>query len=93
MLAAENFEQAQKILRDLGCGAAEGFSVNLTFLNQEGVRLFHNAEISPAYENNESGLNVLTISRGESSIHCNTYVYFKAMKQVYRYNIIYYLIH
>lgn len=32
LLSAENFEQAQKILRDSGTGAADGCSINMTFL-------------------------------------------------------------
>lgn len=32
LLSAPNFEQAQKILRDNGVGAADGCSINMTFL-------------------------------------------------------------
>lgn len=32
LLSAETFEQAQKILRDTGVGAADGCSINMTFL-------------------------------------------------------------
>ena len=32
LLSAENFVQAQTILRDNGNGAADGCSINLTFL-------------------------------------------------------------
>lgn len=32
LLAAENFVQAQTILRDTGVGAADGCSINMTFL-------------------------------------------------------------
>lgn len=71
LLTAENFEQAQKIIRDKGCGAGNGCSFNMTFLNQEGDRLFHNAEMAPAYVDNESGLNILTVSPGEHTVHCN----------------------
>lgn len=74
LLAAENFEQAQKILRDGGSGAADGCSINISFLNQEGNRLFHNVEMAPADNNNESQLNVLTASCGEHLIHCNSYL-------------------
>lgn len=31
-MSASNFEQAQKILRDDGVGAADGCSINMTFL-------------------------------------------------------------
>ncbi|KAK9882075.1 hypothetical protein WA026_018921 [Henosepilachna vigintioctopunctata] len=73
MLGAENFLQVQQILRDSGVGAADGCSVNMTFLNQEGNRLFHNVEVAPAVNSNESLLNVLTISPGEHFMHVNEY--------------------
>lgn len=73
LLSAENMARAQQILRDNGCGAADGCSINMTFLEQEGDRLFHNAEMGPAeVGGNESLLNILTASPGESIIHCNT---------------------
>ncbi|XP_067002948.1 beta-alanyl-dopamine/carcinine hydrolase [Anabrus simplex] len=75
MLGAENMVQVQQILRDKGCGAAEGFSINMTFLRQEGDRLFHNAEVSPAADGAmESGLSILTASPGEFFVHCNKYL-------------------
>uniref|UniRef100_A0A182KHA7 Peptidase C45 hydrolase domain-containing protein n=1 Tax=Anopheles christyi TaxID=43041 RepID=A0A182KHA7_9DIPT len=73
LLAAENFVQAQEILRDHGVGAADGCSINMTFLRQEGDRLFHNAEMGPATNGNESQLNILTASPGEHIIHVNSY--------------------
>lgn len=75
LLAAENFDQAVKVLRDSGSGAADGCSINMTFLRQEGDRLFHNAELAPAEPGtDESVLNVLTASPGENIIHCNRYL-------------------
>ncbi|KAJ8938519.1 hypothetical protein NQ314_011462 [Rhamnusium bicolor] len=71
LLSAENFAQAQQILRDAGCGAGNGCSVNMTFLNQEGNRLFHNAEMGPADKCDESQLNIFTASPGENIFHCN----------------------
>lgn len=65
---------AQEILRDVGCGAGDGCSINMTFLNQEGDRLFHNIEMAPATEEKMSQLNTLTASPGEHLIHCNSYV-------------------
>jgi hypothetical protein len=32
LLSAENFVQAQQILRDTGVGAADGCSINMTFI-------------------------------------------------------------
>jgi len=72
LLGVENFVEAQKTLRNEGCGAAEGFSVNMTFLAQEGDRMFHNAEVGPAEANaSRSQLNILTISPDENTSHCN----------------------
>lgn len=86
LLGVENFVQAQQTLRNAGCGAAEGFSVNMTFLEQEGDRMFHNAEIGPAEPNaNESQLCVLTASPGENISHCNKYGY----TDIIQYTIIY----
>ncbi|XP_060535741.1 beta-alanyl-dopamine/carcinine hydrolase isoform X2 [Cylas formicarius] len=74
LLTADNFERAQKILRDAGCGAGDGCSVNMTFLRQDGDRLFHNAEMAPAADkSDESQLNILTASPGEHIVHCNSY--------------------
>ncbi|KAG8227771.1 hypothetical protein J437_LFUL005778 [Ladona fulva] len=80
LLAAENMVQAQQILRDEGTGAGDAVSVNMTFLNQEGNRLFHNAEVGPAIigENPpRSQLNILTASPGENIYHCNKYLRLK----------------
>ncbi|XP_012256665.2 uncharacterized protein LOC105686426 [Athalia rosae] len=75
LLGVENFVQAQKTLRNEGYGAAEGFSVNMTFLTQEGDRMFHNAEVGPVEPNaTESQLSVLTASPGEQFFHCNKYL-------------------
>lgn len=64
--------QAQQILRNGGFGAAEGFSVNMTFLTQEGDRMFHNAEVGPCEINGtQSQLSILTVSPGENTFHCN----------------------
>lgn len=75
LLAATHFAEAQTILRDNGVGAADGCSVNMTFLKQEGSRLFHNAEMGPVVEGqSQSQLNVLTASSGEHLIHVNKWV-------------------
>lgn len=75
LLSAENFVQAQTILRDNGVGAGDGCSFNMTFLNQEGDRLFHNAEMGPAEPGQcQSQLNIFTASPGEQIIHANKYL-------------------
>ncbi|XP_017884388.1 uncharacterized protein LOC108627587 [Ceratina calcarata] len=78
LLTAENYVEAQQILRNDGYGAAEGFSVNMTFLTQEGDRMFHNAEVGPCEENGmQSQLSILTVSPGENTVHCNKYLRLK----------------
>lgn len=72
MLSATNFVDAQTILRDNGVGAADGCSLNMTFLKQEGSRLFHNAEMGPVEDGqSQSQLNILTASSGEHLVHVN----------------------
>lgn len=78
LLAVENYVEAQKVLRNEGYGAAEGFSVNMTFLKQEGDRMFHNAEVGPTEANGtQSQLSMLTASPGEHIFHCNKYLRLK----------------
>ncbi|KAK2586477.1 hypothetical protein KPH14_010747 [Odynerus spinipes] len=78
LLGVENYVEAQQTLRNEGYGAAEGFSVNMTFLTQEGDRMFHNAEVGPAKADaNQSQLNILTASPGETFFHCNQYLRLK----------------
>ncbi|XP_011696938.1 PREDICTED: uncharacterized protein LOC105455363 [Wasmannia auropunctata] len=78
LLGVENFVQAQETLRNERYGAAEGFSVNMTFLAQEGDRMFHNAEVGPAEAGaNRSQLSILTVSPGENTSHCNKYLRLK----------------
>ncbi|XP_026276957.1 uncharacterized protein LOC113205509 isoform X2 [Frankliniella occidentalis] len=78
LLNCDNFEAAQHVLRDEGCGAGDGVSINMTFLNQEGDRLFHNAEVGPSCDADcRSPLNILTCSPGEHIFHCNKYLRLK----------------
>ncbi|XP_076242090.1 C45 family peptidase tan [Calliopsis andreniformis] len=78
LLAVENYVEAQQVLRNDGCGAAEGFSVNMTFLMQEGDRMFHNVEIGPCeIDGTQSQMSTLTISPGENTFHCNKYLRLK----------------
>lgn len=72
LLSAPTFEQAQKVLRDNGVGAGDGCSINMTFLKQEGERVFHNVEMGPSEPGQDmSQLNVFTASSGEHIIHAN----------------------
>jgi hypothetical protein len=78
LLAAENYDQAIEIIKDCGVGAADGCSINLTFLNDFDERKFHNIEMGPALPGtNESQLDITTVGSGESSLHCNNYLRLK----------------
>ena len=47
----------------------------MTFLLQDGERLFYNAEVGPVEPGaTQSQLNILTASPGENMYHCNKYV-------------------
>ncbi|KAK5642894.1 hypothetical protein RI129_009061 [Pyrocoelia pectoralis] len=73
LLSAENFSQAVQILKDPGCGAGDGCSVNLKFV-KENDRLFYNIEIGPVVGDDMSQLNMALASPGENLIHCNRYL-------------------
>ncbi|KAG7177996.1 putative Acyl-coenzyme A:6-aminopenicillanic acid acyl-transferase-containing protein 2 [Homarus americanus] len=71
LLSSKTMEKAQQILRDRGTGSADGFSVNMSFTRQEGDHLFHNAEVGPVQDTEESELSILTLSPGEHLLHTN----------------------
>ena len=78
MLSAENYDQAIKILKDCGVGAADACSINLTFVNDFDERKFYNIEMGPALGNsNESELDISTVIGGGYSIHCNHFMRLK----------------
>lgn len=74
LLSAKTMEAAQQILRDRGTGSADGFSVNMSFTRQEGDHLFHNAEVGPAQDVDESPMSILTLSPGEHLLHTNKFL-------------------
>ncbi|WP_411024528.1 hypothetical protein, partial [Salmonella sp. s57936] len=78
LLAAKNITEVESILKDKGCGAAEGFSVNVTFLDEPGERIFYNFEVGASSTfSDESILNKLVVKPGEHSFHCNKYLRLK----------------
>ncbi|XKL59559.1 hypothetical protein PGB90_000575 [Kerria lacca] len=78
LLTAKNLSDIENILKDKGCGSSVGFSVNATFLDEPGERIFYNFEVGPSSTNSdESVLNKLVIKRGEHSFHCNKYLRLK----------------
>lgn len=48
--------------------------MNMTFLHQEGPRVFHNIELGPA-KNNETQMDVKNANCGEYLLHCNKYLF------------------
>ncbi|XP_014281924.1 beta-alanyl-dopamine/carcinine hydrolase [Halyomorpha halys] len=75
LLTASSLENVEDILRCKGCSIADAMSVNLSFLNQQGDRLFHNIEVSPTFPiSDESALSVMTISPGEVMFHANKFL-------------------
>ncbi|CRK99553.1 CLUMA_CG012870, isoform A [Clunio marinus] len=83
LLAAENYDEAIKILKDFGVGAADGCSLNLTFLNGFDERKFYNIELGPALpSSDESLLDIQAFGTGECSIHCNNYLRLKVLECV-----------
>ena len=75
---------ATEILQDEGHGISNGAVINMMFFRQEGVPLFHNAEVAPPVDkdSNESQLSVLTLGCGETLTVCNKYVVFRMSKYV-----------
>lgn len=84
LLAAENYDQAINILKDSGVGAADGCSVNLTFLNSFDETKFYNIEMGPAIDD-ESLLDIESFDAGKSSLHCNNYIRLKVPECVDEY--------
>jgi Acyl-coenzyme A:6-aminopenicillanic acid acyl-transferase len=75
LLAAENYDQAINILKDIGVGSADGCSINLTFLNNFDQRKFYNIEMGPALAStDESRLDIDIVEGGGVSVHCNNYL-------------------
>lgn len=84
LLAAENHEQAIRILKDSGIGAADSCSINLTWLKRCDERKFYNIEMGPAIDD-ESLLDIISVGLGESSFHCNNFLRLKVPECVAEY--------
>ena len=46
-------------LQDEGCGVSNGLSINMIFCRQEGVPIFHNAEVAPPVDTITKGVPVI----------------------------------
>ncbi|XP_014207370.1 uncharacterized protein LOC106638619 [Copidosoma floridanum] len=86
LLAADSGECAEEVLRNEGYGAAEGFSVNMTFVNDASFysdRVFKNIEIGPAEPNDTSSrLDISEARPGDYLYHCNKYMRLKVPEVV-----------
>ena len=48
LLSVSTMFDATEILQDEGHGISNGLIINMIFCGQEGVPIFHNAEVAPA---------------------------------------------
>lgn len=73
MLAADTLEKSLEIVRDLGVGAANACSINLTFLKAKPADMkIYNIEMGPGNDA-ESVVDCLELDeRAGYYIHCNT---------------------
>ncbi|KAF5282237.1 hypothetical protein FQA39_LY17657 [Lamprigera yunnana] len=74
LLSATKYDEGIQILKDSGCGAGDGCSINLTFLNEPNERVFYNIEMGPAINDNISELNITAGHHGVNLIHANKYL-------------------
>lgn len=70
LLAAKNFYDAERILRDEGLGIGNGFSVNMLWTEAWGGRQLYNVEVAPDLKSDRSILNVYKYDK-EPLVHCN----------------------
>ncbi|KAF5278311.1 hypothetical protein FQR65_LT03580 [Abscondita terminalis] len=74
LLSADSFSRALQILEDVGCGAGDGCSINLTFLTEDNDKVFYNIEMAPSENEHKSQLNVRSAGQGENLMHTNKYI-------------------
>ena len=70
-MKASNLVEVIDIVRDVGTGIADAFSLNIHFAKQDGSPVFHNVEIGPKAGVPESDISVLTLTHGGFHSHCN----------------------
>ncbi|XP_050527413.1 uncharacterized protein LOC126897679 [Daktulosphaira vitifoliae] len=67
-----NMTEVIEILSNEGAGTADGFNVNLVFLNlSRESRVFHSIEVAPNYNNSQSKLSIVDFPIGSNSFHAN----------------------
>lgn len=60
------------ILTNEGAGTADGFNVNLAFLDvPRESRVFHTIEVTPDVESDRSAVYVVDVPMGNNSLHTN----------------------
>jgi len=73
ILGARSLAHANEILKDVGMGTSDGFSMNFVYVQRDAFPIFQNIEVAPNSNLLESSLDVHTLKRGESYAHCNKY--------------------
>lgn len=71
LLAASSLPEATDILRDSGVGAANGCSINLTFL-EDADKTMYNIEIAPSQTDYETMLDIMPLKPNSHYYHCNS---------------------
>ncbi|EDW54743.1 uncharacterized protein LOC6620465 [Drosophila sechellia] len=73
LLATSNVDDAFRVLKDAGVGAADACSINFTFL-ADPRQMCYNVEMAPSPERkNESHLNIKEVPLGEHNYHVNQF--------------------
>ncbi|XP_063633091.1 beta-alanyl-dopamine/carcinine hydrolase isoform X3 [Cydia splendana] len=72
LLTAKNFAEAEKIMRDDGLGAGNGFNINMIWSEPWGARRLYNAEVAPDLNARFSSVSVRKYER-DSLAHTNIY--------------------
>ncbi|XP_001942958.2 uncharacterized protein LOC100168878 [Acyrthosiphon pisum] len=76
--ARSNMNDIVKVLTNEGAGTADGFSVNIGFLNEpKQSRVFHTVEVTPKMDSPRSAVYVSNFSVGTNSLHTNILLHLK----------------
>lgn len=67
-----NLAEILDILTNEGVGTADGFNVNLAFLNvPKESRVFHSVEVTPKIDDDKSEVYLVDFKAGSNSLHAN----------------------
>ncbi|XP_042210209.1 uncharacterized protein LOC121858032 isoform X2 [Homarus americanus] len=82
LLSAENMAALHTILKDEGVGAADGFSVNVAMMSEDGSHTFHNLEVGTTGRGDRcSQFSVQVLNTGDHLLHTNTYLHLDIPEQ------------